>query len=1204
MKKFILLLSLFLCSLSNCNAQFSQNFDGGTSTALPAGWNSVNGGSSDAWHVDTPQSIGAHSGTKAAVISYSIDTPHDDYLITPQINVVAGVTDRITYWVAAALTGYNERYDVKVSKTGTAAVDFTDYVVQDNYGPQFYTKRTINLSAYVGQSVYVAFHATSAIYSYQFIIDDVVNDGYPACSPTTPFTENFDEFDSVSVDSNSDFPNCWLTQNAPNVNALWYLAKGENAHSGNSLAWLRCYPATSLNNYLITPKITVIAGVNDRLTFWVKTYTANNRKLKVKVSTTTPVVSSFTNILANSITCKDTYNQVTLDLRSYVGQSIYLAFLSEETVYEDFYIDDVVNDAMPQLPAFPQGFENCANMPGNWKTINPSNTPSWYVSTSGTLGHTGTNTSVYNFSSASQNDLLVTPPIYIVAGVNDRISYWSRINTGAVLPAVVAYAATATNPTLADFIQIKSSYVYSPWGRQYLDLSAYVGQFVSIGLKATTTLTSCTFYFDDFVNDRLIPALHSDCNGVYNLNTQIPVLLNGQNPSDYTITFYTSEASANQGTSPITNPESLTLSSGSLIYARLFNTTTNTFTVDYFSLKSHKVNFQFEVSQSSILANGIPSEDNLTLQWYDNNGMLVNETNANLNLQTYSGSQYFYLVATNPLTGCNATSTQIHLPIMNPDTFTITIASTSVTITSSVFANDILPSVFTASNQNEIPGITLNNNGTFSIAAGTAAGTYTQLYNYNGQISNTVHYTGTNYATLIIPQTGIQMNCFIDANSNGIKDTGEQNFTKGNFHYEVNNSGEINNVTSPIGSCIIYDSNLSNSYDLNYTINSEYAAYYSLANTSVSNVQINGSGIQVFNFPITIIQDYIDLAVTLSPMSQPRPGFTYINKIMFTNNGDQTIPFGTLQFNANVGLTITNVSQSGSTPSPVGFSYVFTNLSPFETRYIDVTMQVPTIPIVSLGQLLTNTVSISNPSGETVSNNNSSSLTQTIIGSFDPNEKTENHGGKILQSGFTSNDYLTYTILFENTGTATAENVTVSDVLDAELDENTIRMIDASHGYVLERVGHNLTWKFSDIDLPPSVVDTNIGHGYVVFQIKPKAGYAIGDVIPNTANIYFDFNPAIVTNICTSEFVQSLNINDFAFNNFKCYPNPVKNTLIISNATTIDAIEITSALGQKVMTKKVNALQTEIDLTTLSSGIYFIKAIGSGQVKKIKILKE
>jgi uncharacterized repeat protein (TIGR01451 family) len=445
---------------------------------------------------------------------------------------------------------------------------------------------------------------------------------------------------------------------------------------------------------------------------------------------------------------------------------------------------------------------------------------------------------------------------------------------------------------------------------------------------------------------------------------------------------------------------------------------------------------------------------------------------------------------------------------------------------------------------------------------------------------------------------GVKLQTFIDSNSNGIKDASESFFSGGSFNYSVN-GGTTANLYSSTGINYLYESNPATTYNFSYSVPN---SYYSCPTTYTNITVPNGSGITTYNFPITILP-YTDLAVYLTPSGGPKPGFNYYNTITIKNHSNQTISSGTVTFIKDNAITIATLPL-GATANTTGFTYNFTNLLPNEIRYIYVLLQVPTIPTVGIGQLITNTASITIPSADVNLNNNTSTLIQDIRSSYDPNDKQEVHGGKILHSTFTANNYLTYTIQFENTGNSNAVNIKVDDVLDAKLNESSIVMIASSHDYVLNRVGANLSWKFNGINLPPSVPNTQTGHGYITFQIKPKPGYAIGDIIPNFANIYFDFNPAIVTNVCNTQFVSSLSNQNFAFNNLNYYPNPVKNSLTISNSSTIDEVEITSILGQKMISKKVNDLQAEINLSELSNGVYFVKVSSDGQEKIVKIVIE
>ena len=462
-----------------------------------------------------------------------------------------------------------------------------------------------------------------------------------------------------------------------------------------------------------------------------------------------------------------------------------------------------------------------------------------------------------------------------------------------------------------------------------------------------------------------------------------------------------------------------------------------------------------------------------------------------------------------------------------------------------------------------------------------------------------------NTSTGAINCSGIHLNAFLDTNNNGTKDAGEQNFPLGQFHYEMNNNGTVHNISSPTGVYNIYDTNITNSYNLSYTLNSDYLSNYNLTTATFNNIHVtNGAGMLVYNFPITVSQNYNDLVTAIIPINSPRPGFVYENKIIYTNLGSQTVASGTLTFVNNSSVTVTSVSQSGVTLLANGFSYEFSNLAPFESRTISVLMQVPPIPTVIAGQLLTNTATITPVTGDIVPANNSSSLTQIVVNSYDPNDKMESHGEKIMYSSFTSNDYLTYTIRFENTGSASAINVRINDVLDSKLDETTVKTLSSSNSYILDRVGNNLNWKFDNIQLPVSIANTPTGKGYVTFQVKPKPGYSVGDIIPNTGAIYFDYNPAIITNTFNTEFTSQLSLQEFSNNNLIVYPNPAKDkiTVQLSDNNFIKEIRLIDMLGRVIKTELFDSsnLSETIQLKEITKGSYFVEIITNSNKKNIK----
>ncbi|WP_298393879.1 choice-of-anchor L domain-containing protein [Flavobacterium sp.] len=452
----------------------------------------------------------------------------------------------------------------------------------------------------------------------------------------------------------------------------------------------------------------------------------------------------------------------------------------------------------------------------------------------------------------------------------------------------------------------------------------------------------------------------------------------------------------------------------------------------------------------------------------------------------------------------------------------------------------------------------------------------------------------------------IELVAFIDENGNGIKETTEVNFTYGSFTSLQNNAGNVTNISSPAGTYTVYDANPSNVYDFGYAIDTEYAPYYTLGPINYNDINIPlNSGTQTLYFPITLTQGFNDVSVSIVPLGTPVPGFNYNNKIVYKNLGIVATD-GTLTFNKDANVSITNISQLGTIANANGFSYNFTNLAPYETRYIYVTMSVPTIPTVNLGDLLTNSTSILATANDINLSNNNYSNTQIVVGAYDPNDKMEAHGEEIPFNQFAQNDYLYYTIRFQNEGTANAINIRIEDFLDAQLEESSIRMVDASHNYIMERIGNHISWKFDFIHLPSYLENIDLSKGYVTFKIRLKPGFAVGDLVPNTASIYFDTNPAIVTNTFTTEFTAALANANFGLENFVLYPNPTNSFVQVNLQNTSEILEniiIYDVLGKTVSKLSTNnSNEMKVDVSSLSKGIYLVEITTQSDLKITKKL--
>ena len=174
-KLLFLLLTLSLLSYG----QFSENFD--ASTTLPSGWSVINGGDTNGFTIGPASTGSALTSPNSVYIVYSA-TAHDDYLVTPAITVTAGLNDRLTYFVKNQDPAYVESYEVKLSTATATAADFTTTLTPLAQAPNSWTQFVIDLTPYVGQTVYVGFHAVSTD-MFRLHFDNIVNDTAPLVAP-------------------------------------------------------------------------------------------------------------------------------------------------------------------------------------------------------------------------------------------------------------------------------------------------------------------------------------------------------------------------------------------------------------------------------------------------------------------------------------------------------------------------------------------------------------------------------------------------------------------------------------------------------------------------------------------------------------------------------------------------------------------------------------------------------------------------------------------------------------------------------------------------------------------------------------------------------------------------------------------------------------------------------------------------------------
>lgn len=97
---------------------------------------------------------------------------------------------------------------------------------------------------------------------------------------------------------------------------------------------------------------------------------------------------------------------------------------------------------------------------------------------------------------------------------------------------------------------------------------------------------------------------------------------------------------------------------------------------------------------------------------------------------------------------------------------------------------------------------------------------------------------------------------------------------------------------------------------------------------------------------------------------------------------------------------------------------------------------------------------------------------------------------------------------------------------------------------------------------------------------------------------------------CTSDDALAITVtlttsaNDFDKQAFKVYPNPTKDFFHISYNEEITDVAVINTLGQTVITKAVNATTTQIDMSALPTGNYFVKVNINGTIQTVKVSKQ
>ena len=388
------------------------------------------------------------------------------------------------------------------------------------------------------------------------------------------------------------------------------------------------------------------------------------------------------------------------------------------------------------------------------------------------------------------------------------------------------------------------------------------------------------------------------------------------------------------------------------------------------------------------------------------------------------------------------------------------------------------------------------------------------------------------------------------------------------------------------------------------TPNIENEAFFTFSPANaVINFADNNNNIATQNFCITANGIHPDLEIVVIPITVATPGFLAGYKIVYKNKGNQLMSqqYGiNFFFNHNL-MNLVTASQPTSSQNLGALSWDYANLMPFESRSITILMHVnsPTdANPVNINDVLQLTASILPVANDETTADNISQLNQIVVGSYDPNDKQCVEGSVVSPTKI--GEYLHYVINFENTGTAPAQTIVVKDVIDtAKFDIETLQILDSSHSVRANVSGGKAEFLFQNINLGSG------GHGNILLKIKTKAGLSEGDQVTNKADIFFDYNYPIETNVARTTFELLLGLNENNMDDsISIYPNPTSDVINIKSISTIKSMELYDVQGRLLMVRMSDQLNEVIDLTSKSDGIYFVKITTDKGVKVEKLVKK
>lgn len=516
-----------------------------------------------------------------------------------------------------------------------------------------------------------------------------------------------------------------------------------------------------------------------------------------------------------------------------------------------------------------------------------------------------------------------------------------------------------------------------------------------------------------------------------------------------------------------------------------------------------------------------------------------------------------------------------------------------------------------------------SNGTTTAIATGLGVGSYYLTVTDANGCSTPDHFSIANANTTQSCYCTIEGDVYVDADADCVHDSGENGVENimihcSGFGYTFTDASGHYSFQVPTGT---------------YTISEQVNQYYPLSpcqsnNNTVSVVAASGCNTVVdFANDVNVLHDL--KIVTINSTFPPIPGNNYQQTLIVRNEGTVTESGIQLGYEHDGQLNFVNATSPGfvqlnpgAHPNAYSIQSGFPSLNPNAIHVMQVNYTTPTsIPlgtaidvydtVANMAPIATNWLLDNTPW------NNVNTYENVVIGSYDPNYKevTPRGTGATGLVPMETKEF-DYTIHFQNEGTYFAQNIVVTDQLDADLDWTTFKPGYSEYEYTTTMSETGLvTFTFANIHLPwKEMYGDALSSSLVHYSIERKATNPVGTQFTNTANIYFDYNAPITTNTTINTLDEPTGVDEVQSGvdgiTIDLFPVPAHDQLNIrvNNITKSETatVSIIDLMGNVVLSEQVDlgegsTIVTQ-NLSRLMTGTYLTRVQfenGSSIVSKI-----